>query len=338
MNRMTGQNPGRRRYLPISYEVAGKRVAVVGDGAAALTKLDLLARTQALLTLYSSQPSLALAAAAGAAGIERIAARPEARDLSGTTLLFLATEDETEDARLAALARSLGIAVNVVDRPHLTDFAMPSIVDRGTLTVAIASDGASPVLAQRVRALIDAFLPAALANLGELARAIRATVLDRLPGNAARRRFWWRTLDGRAGIAALAGDLDGAQALALLDLDAVAAERPSGKVFLVPAPDAVDLLTLRAQRLLLCADAIVHDAGVSADLLALARRDAQRVQVGADAGDLLIRLARTGQHVLRLASVPSSAEIEALRYAGIEHEVVPGAVPAASTSPSSIAA
>ncbi len=311
----------KRRYLPVSYDVAAKPVGVVGNGMAALAKLDLLTRTQARITLYSPAPHRDLVAAASAAEVVLVSAYPTAADLAGMALLFLATEDAAEDERLAVLARAAGVAINAVDRPYLTDFAMPSIVDRGSVTVAIASDGAAPVLTQRVRALIDALLPATLANLGELARAIRASVLDRLPGNAARRRFWWHVLDGRAGAVALSGDIDRARDLALNDLG-VAAERVTGKVFFVYAPESADLLTLRAQRLMLCADTVVHDSGVPADLLAIARRDARHIPADADPAALLIRLARSGQHVIRLAA--SFAEIAALRHAGIEHELVPG--------------
>jgi uroporphyrin-III C-methyltransferase/precorrin-2 dehydrogenase/sirohydrochlorin ferrochelatase len=74
-------------------------------------------------------------------------------------------------------------------RPHLSSFTMPAIVGRGAVTVAIASDGSAPVLAQRVRALIDGLPPTTLASLDDLARAIRSNVLERLPESTARRRF-----------------------------------------------------------------------------------------------------------------------------------------------------
>ena len=323
----------KRRYLPVSYDVAGKRVAIAGNGPAALSKLDLLAQTQARITLYAPAPHPDLTAAATAAGIECVASYPEAADLIGMTLLFVATEDTVESDRLSRLARSMGVAVNAVDRPHLADFAVPSIVDRGIMTVAIASDGAAPVLAQRVRSLIDGLLPSALANLGDLARSLRATVIERLPANAQRRRFWWRLLDGDAGAAALAGDLDQARALALKDIE-LAVAQPPGKAFLIPAPKTPDLLTLRAQRVLLCADVLVHDPDVAPDMLAIARRDGRRLAVGADAGSLLSRLAREGHLVARLSRAGLAAEIESLRHAGIEHEVLPSVVetpsPAAS--------
>ncbi|MBL8689979.1 MAG: siroheme synthase [Rhodospirillaceae bacterium] len=325
----------KRRYLPITFSVAGKGVGVVGNGTAALAKLGLLTGTEARVTLYSPKPGFDLAAATS--GIDRVGRYPDARDLAETALLFLATENEAEDERLAGLARVLGVAVNVVDRPHLSDFAMPAIVDRGAITVAIASDGSAPVLAQRVRALIDALLPATLANLGDLARAIRSTVLERLPGSVARRRFWWRVFDGTAGAAALSGDLDRASALALRDLDA-ATERPPGKVFVITAPEAADLLTLRAQRLMLCTDAIVHDRGLSAGILAIARRDARRFPAGDSVGTLLIRLARSGQHVVRLAAGSTAGEVEALHLAGIDYEIVPHVAAEPLATSSSLAA
>lgn len=329
--------PPKRRYLPISYDVAGKRVAVVGSGMAALKKLDLLTRTQAITTLYAPAPRLDLSDLAARSGADHVRAYPTADDLKDVALLFVATDDEDVDARMAYLARAAGVAVNAIDRPHLSTFAIPSIVDRGSVTVAIASDGAAPVLAQRVRALIDTLLPPAIANLGDLAQSIRSAVRSRLPENTERRRFWWRAFDGPAGAAALSGDLGLARALALLDLEAVALDRSPGRVHLVrTVAGSEDLLTLRAQRLLLCTDVIVHDKDVSAELLAIGRRDAARILAGT-AGPLLARLAREGRHVVRLATGNVQNEIDFLRQARVDHELIPVAS-ASSPLPSSIAA
>lgn len=323
------------RYLPISFDVTDSHVAVAGNGPAALRKLELLSRTRARVTIFAPSPDPALAAAA--AGLVHVPAYPTSADLADTTLLFVATGDEEEDERLAARARVARVPVNVVDRPRLSTFAMPALVERGSLTVAIASDGLAPVLAQRVRALIDAVLPSTFANLGELARSVRAQVLGRLPGNAARRRFWWRVLDGDAGATALSGRLDEARDLALRELDALAVEPLRGRVCLVSAGlGAADLLTLRAQRLLLSADVIVHDARVPDGVLAMGRRDAVRLSVGrADAGALLIRLGREGRSVVRLDSGdPNVEELVALRQAGVDVELVPGVATAPAAAPS----
>lgn len=323
------------RYLPITFAVAGGHVVIAGNGTAALRKLELLRRTQARVTLFSPSPDPALEAASS--GVSHIRAYPTASDLAEATLLFVATGDEREDERLAILARAARIPINVVDRPLLSTFAMPALVERGSLTVAIASDGLAPVLAQRVRALIDAVLPRTFANLGELARSIRSQVLQHLPGNAARRRFWWRVLDGEAGATALSGRMEEARDLALRELDALAIEPLRGKVYLVGAgPGSADLLTLRAQRLLLSADVVVHDTSVPEDVLMMGRRDALRLpvaQTGVNA--LLIRLGREGRSVVRLcAGTPPGEEIAALRHAGIDLEVVPGVTAVEAAAPS----
>ena len=113
-----------------------------------------------------------------------------------------------------------------------------------------------------------------------------------------------------------------------------------GKVYLVGAgPGAPDLLTLRAARLLEAADVVLHDALVHPDTLALARR-ARRVDVGKRSGRVsteqrfihraLVAAARRHATVVRLKGGDpmlfgrAQEEIDALRAAGVECEVVPG--------------
>jgi uroporphyrin-III C-methyltransferase len=113
-----------------------------------------------------------------------------------------------------------------------------------------------------------------------------------------------------------------------------------GKVFLVGAgPGAPDLLTLRAARLLAAADIVFHDALVHPETLALAER-AEKVAVGKRCGrhstaqafinKRLVDAARKHGVVVRLKGGDpmlfgrAQEEIDALRAAGIEFEVVPG--------------
>ena len=123
-----------------------------------------------------------------------------------------------------------------------------------------------------------------------------------------------------------------------------------GKVFLVGAgPGAPDLLTLRAARLLEAADVVFHDALVHPETLALARR-ARFVDVGKRAGRIsteqrfinraLVEAARSAAIVVRLKGGDpmlfgrAQEEIDALRDAGIECEVVPGVTAALAAAAS----
>jgi uroporphyrin-III C-methyltransferase/precorrin-2 dehydrogenase/sirohydrochlorin ferrochelatase len=103
-------------------------------------------------------------------------------------------------------------------------------------------------------------------------------------------------------------------------------------------PGDVDLLTIRAQRLLQEADVIVHDAGIPDAVIAMGRRDAERINVrpnrshrGAcpNISTILVEQASRGRRVVRLAAGDCSfstarQEIAALRAARIPFELVPG--------------
>lgn len=115
----------------------------------------------------------------------------------------------------------------------------------------------------------------------------------------------------------------------------------TGKVFLVGAgPGDPDLLTVKAARLLRQADAVLYDDLVSREILKLVSPFAQLHNVGKLCGTkkitqpeinfLMVGLARSGLAVVRLKSGDplifgrAGEEIQALREAGIEYEIVPG--------------
>jgi uroporphyrin-III C-methyltransferase len=114
-----------------------------------------------------------------------------------------------------------------------------------------------------------------------------------------------------------------------------------GKVWLVGAgPGDPDLLTLRAARLIMAAELIVHDGLVDPSILAMARPGARLISVAKrrsrhtmpqqDINALLVAEARAGQDVVRLKGGDpfvfgrGGEEAEACRAVGIPVEVVPG--------------
>ena len=180
-------------------------------------------------------------------------ARPGIDQLRGRPLVIAATEDDEEDARVSAIARALGVPVNVPDRPELCTFALPAIVDRGEVTVAIGTSGASPVLAQRLRAWLEQELHPRLDALAKLAAEFRGPVAEKLPSGRPRRKFWEAVFEGAAAEAMLEGDEDKARALI-----GAAIERGCGKAGLA-RPRAVGRRRPRRSR------AAHHEGGARAE-------------------------------------------------------------------------
>jgi uroporphyrin-III C-methyltransferase/precorrin-2 dehydrogenase/sirohydrochlorin ferrochelatase len=267
--------------FPLFLKLEGRRVLLVGAGSAAAAKLRLLGSAGARINVVAEAPSPGLLAAIAGFRAQLIGDALAPAHLADVELVFGATGTEAGDRAVAEAARAAGKLVNIVDRPGLSDFTMPAIIDRGGIVVAVSTDGASPVLAQRVRAAIESVLPPGLGRLAQFAQRFRATVQARIADGSSRRRFWDQVLGGPIAAAVLAGD-EGRAARELIraaNLREPTAE--TGRVSLVGAgPGDPELLTLRAARALREADVIVHDRLVDPAVLDYARRDARRMYVG----------------------------------------------------------
>ncbi len=327
--------------LPVTLVLKGRRCLVVGGGPVAARKVELLLRAGAEVCVVSPRLDESLRRLAMAGHIRHRTGSFAPHDLSRAAVVVAAAGDQAVNAAAAAAARRRGIPVNVVDDPALCTFTMPAIVERGQVSIAISTGGASPTLARRLRAAIDRALPASIAALAAFAAMERRRVRAALPNAAARRRFWDCVLDGPIGASVASGRWREAAAMLRAELARTAAASLTGQVYLVGAgPGDPELLTLKAARVLEKADVIVHDGCIGESILALARRDAERVFVGtppgvggilpAEVNALLARLARAGKTVVRLRCGDprifghGRAERRAMLAAGLRCEVVPG--------------
>jgi len=313
----------------------------VGAGAVAARKIGLLLEGGAHVTVVATHAAPNVCRMAESGQIHLKLCRFAKAHLARQELVVAATGDAQVNRRVSQAAQRRGIWVNVVDSPELCSFFFPAIVRRPPVTVAVGTGGASPTLARLLRARIERLLPAGIGRLAEVARELRQPVRERLPVAAQRQRFWPHALTGPAAALALAGDGEGAAQALRNALDARAGEPSAGSVALVGAgPGDPGLLTLRACALLEEADVVVHDRLVSAEILAHARRDAERINVGKASGShacdqaqihrLLVQHARAGKRVVRLQGGDpllfgrGGEELAALAQAGIAAHVVPG--------------
>ena len=333
------------RFLPLFLDLSAGKVALIGSGPAALNKLRLLRAAGADVRWYSDDVDVAeemLLASRPPGRLELSLADPLQASYREFRLVVAATGTALDDA-VAALARAGNVPVNVVDRPELSSFIFPAIVDRGDVVVAIGTGGASPVLARRLRERIEAILPA---RIGELATLLQS--LPRPPVRRARRRAQGAPLLGARGRRLCRGRCARRPRLGRRGgahprhrESAQRNARPIGTVHLVGAgPGDPDLLTLRALHVLQGADIVFYDELVTPEILDRARRDAERVFVGKRRGapgigqdEINRRLrdaAREGRNVVRLKGGDpfvfgrGGEELDYLRRFDVPVIVVPG--------------
>ena len=301
----------RLSTFPAFFRVEGRQVAVFGNGDEAFAKVRLLANTNAHIVAYADEPEADYATYLREHGIDH---RPHAfasHLIDGATLVFAATGEAVLDRDIVAAARSRKIPANAVDQPEFCDFFTPALVSRAPVAVAIGTEGAGPVLAQMIRARIDQMLSPSLGKLAHLAVQYRGAAEQTVPKGALRRNFWRRFFSGAVADAVAVGDAPAAHEA--VDRLLRSPERSEGRVWLGGAgPGAEDLLTLRAQRVLMEADVIVYGALLPQAISDMGRRDAERLSVGKRKGchsksqdeinRLLVRLGKDGKRVVRLKS------------------------------------
>lgn len=229
--------------LPIFVRLQGRPVILLGEGYMADAKARLLARAGALIVGEDADSAIAVVAIMEAAEAEAAVARLKARN----------------------------ILVNAVDRPDLSDFTFPAIVDRDPVLVAIGTGGASAGLAAALRQRLETVLPASLGGVARALYSARPGFRAHFPILDDRRRAIADLLAPGGALDPMTEQADPTAAIALAQPAIDRIERVA-----IGSADP-DELSLRAARLLGLADRIYHDAAVPGAILDRARADAVRI-------------------------------------------------------------
>ncbi|MBC8949832.1 MULTISPECIES: siroheme synthase CysG [Xenorhabdus] len=335
-------------YLPLFIELKARSVLLVGGGEIASRKADLLLRTGAALTVVAPKLHAELQQRHQTGEFEWLQGTFKTEYLDGVFLVIAATDDHNLNQHIFAEANKRAILTNVVDNQPLCSAIFPSIIDRSPIIVAISSAGKSPVLTRLLREKLESLLPFSLGTMANIAGRWRERVKQRLTSIRQRRHFWEKAFNGRFATLIANGQLQQAEEQLELQL-AQDDSHSQGELALVGAgPGDPGLLTLKGLQVIQQADVILYDHLVSAEILELVRRDADKICVGKRAGNhsvaqeeihaLIIKLANQGKKVVRLKGGDpfifgrGGEELQIAAAAGIPFQVVPGITAAVGAS------
>lgn len=169
---MSAQNP----LFPAFLKLENLRVLLVGGGNVGLEKLTAILRS-------SPNTAVTVVSISYLAELREVASRhPRIQliergwletDLDGADIVFAATDDPALHRRIKEAARTRRLLMNVADTPDLCDFYLSSVVQKGQLKVAISTNGKSPTVAKRVRAVLEETLPDELDDVLQQMTVIR---------------------------------------------------------------------------------------------------------------------------------------------------------------------
>ncbi|MGI4741714.1 MAG: precorrin-2 dehydrogenase/sirohydrochlorin ferrochelatase family protein [Janthinobacterium lividum] len=177
---MPAQNP----LFPAFLKLENLRVLLVGGGNVGLEKLTAILRNspETAVTIVSITFLPELREVASRHPRIRLVARGWlATDLDEADIVFAATDDPALHRRIVVAAHQHRLLVNVADTPPLCDFYLSSVVVKGQLKVAVSTNGKSPTVGKRLRAVLEETLPEELDEVLEQMTVIR----NRLAGDFA---------------------------------------------------------------------------------------------------------------------------------------------------------
>lgn len=151
--------------FPVFLKLDQLQVLLVGAGNVGLEKLSAILRNSpnAQVAIISSKVSDSIKELVADKVNIKIFERPFINmDLEGKDIVIGATDDKSLHERIFQLTRKSNILINIADTPHLCDFYLGSIVQKGDLKIAISTNGKSPTIAKRVKEVINDIIPTEL--------------------------------------------------------------------------------------------------------------------------------------------------------------------------------
>lgn len=180
---------------PILLQLDKEHCLVVGGGKVATRKVVGLLEANAHVTVISPvlAPLLQELASEGQIKVRSERFTPTLLDEERPFLVFAATDSAEVNQQIVEAAHRHGLLVDAVDSIGQGNFTNMASFRRGALTVAVSTNGTSPVLAAHLRQQLETLIGpeyGTLSNwLGELREAIQQQIVSEED-----RRLLWQTI------------------------------------------------------------------------------------------------------------------------------------------------
>ena len=294
------------RYFPMFLDVENKPILVVGGGEVACRKVDSLLRAGADVTLVSPKVEPYLKQLVDDNKVRWVQNFYSSQLISQNYLQVWATTDNPDlNHQVHNDAKEMGILVNVVDDLPYCDFITPSMINRGRIQIAISSGGASPVLVRNIREKLETVLSQNISLIADFGASKRNSIKESFPTVDERRKFWERFLSS-----SFINQVTEREQLEIYYQQSLAEPVDNkGQVTWIEFEDDVELLSMKALRLMQEAELVLSPKECPFDYIDLCRRDAERESFS-DSGELSTKLEKARAENLRVCVFIPPASVE----------------------------
>ncbi len=191
-------NSGAMAKYPIFLELAGRLAVVIGGGAVAVRKAQVLLDAGARLVVVAEHADDMLMALCTGSDAELIRSKYSRNYLAGAVLAIASTNNRQVNKQVYKDCQELEILCNVVDDPELCDFFVPAVVKRGDLQIAIGTEGYCPAYAGHLRKKLEqTFTDQHGQFLAEL-ETLRKSIIQDVPDQADRKAILGQLVDDKS--------------------------------------------------------------------------------------------------------------------------------------------
>ena len=167
------------RLFPVFLKLEKLSLLIVGGGYVGMEKLNVVlqnspgATIKMVATNISGEIKKMVANKSTVILIERAY---QSTDIDEVDIVIAAVNDISISMQVSRDAKEKGKLINVADKPELCDFYLGSIVQKGSLKIAISTNGKSPTVAKRLKEVIGDLIPGEMENVLNNIQSIRNNI------------------------------------------------------------------------------------------------------------------------------------------------------------------
>lgn len=163
-------------FFPMYMDMQNLKVLVVGGGFIATEKLEKLLDFTKEITVIASEVSSEAHMLIKEHSLTLYQRAYKVGDIEGFDIVIVATDTVELHKAIYEESRGSRILVNSVDNTDYCDFIFPSYIQKGDLTIAFSTGGASPAFAKQIRRHFEKIIPDSVGEFLEKMKSLRSTI------------------------------------------------------------------------------------------------------------------------------------------------------------------